>query len=173
MQTTVAMQMTDSFPLMILQGKNVNIIQCSFQTVHFKLLQVYLKAKFKEWQYNVLFVVSGFIKKLFSVDCVNIYFSQLIVNHFFSIFFSKDLKVLGSTLLLVSWFINFEWIKFSLGLIFANRTFKYFACICFCKSKIMEFFARTNSRESEKLLTKKNQNSPFYHEMGLMGKALF
>ena len=38
--------------------------------------------KFNESQYIVLFVVSGSIKKLFSIDCLNIYH--------FSIFFSID-----------------------------------------------------------------------------------
>ena len=39
--------------------------------------------KINEPQYIALLVVSGFIKKLFSIDCVNIYFSQSIVNYIF------------------------------------------------------------------------------------------
>ena len=49
--------------------------------------------KFNKSKYTVLFVVSGSIKKLFSIDCVDIYFSQSIVFpniYFFSIFFSID-----------------------------------------------------------------------------------
>ena len=42
--------------------------------------------KINELQYVVLFVVSGSIEKLFSIDFVNIYFSQTIVNY---IFFNK------------------------------------------------------------------------------------
>ena len=45
--------------------------------------------KINESQYIALFVVSRSIKKLFSIACVNIYFSQSIVNYPFSI----DLKV--------------------------------------------------------------------------------
>ena len=40
-----------------------------------------------ESRYNEFFVVSRSIKKLISVDCANIYFSQSIVNYVFSIFF--------------------------------------------------------------------------------------
>ena len=46
-----------------------------------------LLVKVNESRYIALFVVSGSIKKLFSVDCVNIYFSQSIVNYLFLIFF--------------------------------------------------------------------------------------
>ena len=61
-----------------------------------------------ESRYIALLVVSGCIKKLFSIACVNIYFSQSIVNYLFSIFFSIDLKVLGYPTMLMSWFINFN-----------------------------------------------------------------
>ena len=50
-------------------------------------------------------MVSGSMKKLLSIDCVNIYFSQSIVNYLLPIFFSIDLKVLGHPTLLISWFI--------------------------------------------------------------------
>ena len=49
-----------------------------------------LKFKVTESRYIALFAVSGSIKKLFSIDCVNIYFSQSIVFaniYVFSIFF--------------------------------------------------------------------------------------
>ena len=36
---------------------------------------------------------SGSIKKFFSIDYVNIYFSKLIVKYLFSMFFSIDLEV--------------------------------------------------------------------------------
>ena len=42
--------------------------------------------KVNESRYIALFVVSGFIKKLLSIDCVNIYFSQSTVNYLFSLF---------------------------------------------------------------------------------------
>ena len=61
--------------------------------------------KINESQYITLFVVSGFIKQLFSIDFVNNYFSQSIVNYLFSI----DLKVWGYPTLLISWFINFDY----------------------------------------------------------------
>ena len=60
--------------------------------------------KITESQYIALFVVSGSIKKLFSIDWVKIYFSQSIVSYLFSI----DLKVWDPTLL-ISWFINFKY----------------------------------------------------------------
>ena len=50
---------------------------------------LYFVLKINESQYIALFVVSGSIRKLFSIDFVNIYFSQSIVNYLFSI----DLKV--------------------------------------------------------------------------------
>ena len=40
-----------------------------------------------ESRYIALILVSGYIKKLISIDCVNIYFSQSIDNNVFSIFF--------------------------------------------------------------------------------------
>ena len=43
--------------------------------------------KINESQYIALFVVSGSIKKLFSVDCVNIEFSESPVHCLFSILF--------------------------------------------------------------------------------------
>ena len=46
-----------------------------------------LLVKVNESRYFALFVVSGSMKKFFSVDCVNIYFSQSIVNYPFLIFF--------------------------------------------------------------------------------------
>ena len=49
-------------------------------------------------RYIKLFVVSGSIKKLFSVDCVKIYHFQSIVFaniYLFSIFFSLDFKSVG------------------------------------------------------------------------------
>ena len=46
----------------------------------------------------MIFVVSGSIKKLFSIYYVNINFSQSIVNHLFSV----DLKVWGYPTLLIS-----------------------------------------------------------------------
>ena len=39
--------------------------------------------------YIALFAVSVSIKKVFSIDCANVCFSQLIVNYLFSIFFSR------------------------------------------------------------------------------------
>ena len=57
-----------------------------------------------ESQYIALFVVSESIEKSFSIDCVNIYFSQSIVSYLFSI----DLKVWGYPTLLILWFINFK-----------------------------------------------------------------
>ena len=52
----------------------------------------------------MIFVVSGSIKKLFSIYYVNINFSQSIVNHLFSV----DLKVWVYPTLLISWFIKFR-----------------------------------------------------------------
>ena len=49
--------------------------------------QVLKMLKNNESQYIALFVVSGSIQKLFSIDCVNVYFSQSIVNYLFSIIF--------------------------------------------------------------------------------------
>ena len=46
--------------------------------------KVFLKVN--ESQYVALSVVSGSIKKLFSIDCVNIYFSQSII--FFQSFYN-------------------------------------------------------------------------------------
>ena len=70
-------------------------------------------SKVKESWY-ITFVVSGSIKKLVSIDCVSIYFSQLIVFSnisIFSTFFSIDFaqcKSVGLPTLLISWFINFK-----------------------------------------------------------------
>ena len=66
-----------------------------------------LQIKINESQYIALFVVSGSIKKLFPINCVNIYFSQSIANYPFSV----DLKVWGYPTLLIPWFINFNWRK--------------------------------------------------------------
>ena len=41
------------------------------------------KSKINESLYIALFLVSGSIKKLSSIDCVNIYFSQSIDNYVF------------------------------------------------------------------------------------------
>ena len=49
--------------------------------------------KVNESQHITLFVVSGSIKKIFSIDCIKIYFPQSIVNYLFSIMFAIDLKV--------------------------------------------------------------------------------
>ena len=54
--------------------------------------------KINKTQYIALFVVNGSIKKLFSIDCVNVHFSQSIINYLFSI----DLKVWGYPTLLIS-----------------------------------------------------------------------
>ena len=54
--------------------------------------QILAKFKIKESQYIELFVISRSIKKLFSVDLVNAYFSQSTVNYLFSI----HLKVWGT-----------------------------------------------------------------------------
>ena len=43
----------------------------------------YLLVKINESQYMALSMVSGSIKELFSIDCVNIYFSQSIFNYLF------------------------------------------------------------------------------------------
>ena len=43
--------------------------------------------KINESQYVVLFVAIVSIEKLFSIDCVDIYFPQSKVNYLFSIFF--------------------------------------------------------------------------------------
>ena len=67
-------------------------------------------SKVKESWY-ITFVVSRSIKKLVSVDCVSIYFPQLIVFSnisIFSTFFSIDFaqcKSVGLPTLLISWFI--------------------------------------------------------------------
>ena len=45
--------------------------------------------KINESRYIALFLVSGSIKKLLSIDCVNIFFSQSIDNNAFSVFFQK------------------------------------------------------------------------------------
>ena len=60
--------------------------------------------KINELWYIALFSVSESIKKLFSIDCINIYFCKSIVNYIFSI----DLKVWGYPTLLISCFINFK-----------------------------------------------------------------
>ena len=49
--------------------------------------------KVNESQHITLFVVSGSIKKIFSIDCIRIYFPQSIVNYLFPIMFAIDLKV--------------------------------------------------------------------------------
>ena len=54
--------------------------------------------KINDSWYIALFVISESIKKLFSIDCVNIYFSKSIVNYLFSI----DLKVWGYPTLFIS-----------------------------------------------------------------------
>ena len=51
------------------------------------LLQNLLILKINESLYIELFVVRGSIKKLFSIDCVNGYLSQSIVNYLSSMFF--------------------------------------------------------------------------------------
>ena len=76
--------------------------------------------KINESQYIALFVVCGTIKKLFSIDCVNIYFSQSIVNYLFSI----GLKVWGYPTLLISWFINFKLF------FFAKKSRPRMECLC-------------------------------------------
>ena len=50
--------------------------------------------KINEPRYIALFVVSGSIKKLFSIDCVNIYFSQSILI-IFSQHFCNRFKSVG------------------------------------------------------------------------------
>ena len=75
--------------------------------------------KVNESQYIALCVVSGSIKKLLSIDCVNIYFSQSIVNYVsFLDIFSIDLKVWAYPTLVISWFISFN-------LIFLIKLFCY------------------------------------------------
>ena len=69
--------------------------------------------KVNESQYIALLKVSRSIKNLFSIVCVNIYFSQSIVNYFFSIIFSIDLEVWGYPTLLMDMFF-FECTKFTL-----------------------------------------------------------
>ena len=59
---------------------------------YFLKVSIYL-LKVNESRYIALFVVSGSMKKLFSIDCVNIYFSKSVVLaniYIFSIFFSID-----------------------------------------------------------------------------------
>ena len=68
--------------------------------------------KINKSQYIALFVVSGSIRKLFSIDCVNVYFSQSIINYFFSI----DLKLRGYPTFLISWFMNFNIVLLILNL---------------------------------------------------------
>ena len=58
------------------------------QIAYFKTL-----LKVNESQDIALFVVSGSIKKIFSIDRVKIYVPQSIVNYLFSIMFSIDLKM--------------------------------------------------------------------------------
>ena len=68
--------------------KKLRLVVCSF-TSSFMLSFI----KVNESLYIVLFAVSGFTKKLFSIHCVNIYFSQSIVFvnvYLLSIFFSID-----------------------------------------------------------------------------------
>ena len=67
-------------------------------------MMMFICIKINESHYIALFVVSGSIKKPFSIGCVNIYFFQSIVNYLFSI----DLKVWGYLTLLIWWFINFK-----------------------------------------------------------------
>ena len=49
-------------------------------------------------------MVSGLLKKVFSIDCVNIYLSKSIVIYLFLI----DLEVCGYPTLLILLFINFK-----------------------------------------------------------------
>ena len=79
--------------------------------------------KINESRYIALSVVSRSIKQLFSIDCaigtydcVNIGFSQSIVDFFFCII-SLDFKVWGYATLLISWFIN----SLDLKVIFIKR----------------------------------------------------
>ena len=79
--------------------------------------------KINESRYIALSVVSRSIKQLFSIDCaigtydcVNIGFSQSIVDFFFYII-SLDFKVWGYATLLISWFIN----SLDLKVIFIKR----------------------------------------------------
>ena len=71
---------------------------CSISNFDFDVL-----FKVIESRYIALFVARGYIKKLFSIVCVNIYL--------FSIFFQwilPDGKVQDYSTLLMSWFINFK-----------------------------------------------------------------
>ena len=56
--------------------------------------------KINESRYIALFAVTGCLKKLFSIDWVNIYFSQSVVSaniYLFSIFFPIDFEKYGFT----------------------------------------------------------------------------
>ena len=92
--------------------------QSSLQWLHLQLEQHFwgfikgFQVKIKDSQYIALFMVSRFIKKLSSIDWVNIYFSQSIVNYLFSI----DLKMWGYPILLILSFINFKHILFLIAI---------------------------------------------------------
>ena len=94
--------------------------------------------KINKSQYIALFVVSGSIRKLFSIDCVNVYFSQSIINYFFSI----DLKVWGYLTFLISWSINFNIVLLILNLpLFASAS--YYHCMDLFYSKLLRLLSKT------------------------------
>ena len=69
-----------------------------------------LRVKVNESRFIASYLVSGSIKKVFSIDSVDIYFSKsnvLPVLSFLNIFFNK-FKSLGYPRLLILWLINFK-----------------------------------------------------------------
>ena len=78
---------------------------------HYLRLLLHILIKVNESRYIALFVVSGYIKKIFLMDCVNIYLFSLFFKivfaniYVFSIFFSKEFarwKSVGLPTLLIS-----------------------------------------------------------------------
>ena len=58
--------------------------------IYSRTLSIFSALKINESRYIAVFMVSGPIKKLFSINCVNIYFSQSVVFaniYLFPIFF--------------------------------------------------------------------------------------
>ena len=82
--------------------------------------------KLNESRYIALFVVSGSIKMLFSVDCVNIYLSQQL--SFLYIFF--NLKVQGYPILLVSREYDGLWSSLFSKIAVLQLECKIFYCSC-------------------------------------------
>ena len=91
----------------------------SFADISYSLTRCKLPflIKVNKSRYIALFVVSGSVQKLFSIDCVNIYFSKSISPIFIfpQYFFQQVSKVRGYPTLPILWFFNSKTIYFLLS----------------------------------------------------------